>query len=194
MNEDDKSLYEQLGKAWLQYVSWREKILAGYLTALGALGYAFSKEASNPVRAGLCASIILVSVVFRILDIRTTGLVNLCQRVGRGLAAGNLYAEIDKYRFAETDKDWVLKKLKKVTTYGFAINMLIAGAIGPSLVGLVIYVRKWHAEYVVRWWSSLIAIAVAYLVFRIAEYCTRRIWETEKDEYEFSDWNQKNAD
>jgi hypothetical protein len=170
---DDK-LYGELGKAWLHYISWREKIFAGYLTVLAALAYAFSRDASPSVRSAVFAFAILISVVFRILDIRTTGYVNLCQKAGRSLTADKgLYAEIDKNRFSA----W------SVATYGFAINMLVASVIGASAVGLVISVLKWrHSDYAVSWYWSVFAVAGAILVLIIAECCTSRIWKREKDE------------
>ena len=154
---------------------------------LAALGYAFSKETAPIARAVLFGFVILISVVFRILDIRTTGFVNLCQRVGRTLAAGNgLYAEIDKNRFADRDKDSLFEKcLRRVTLYGFAINLLVAGVIGPSAVGLVICLLEWNdTDYGVCWsWSVIAAVVVAILVLFVSEVCTHTIWKAEKKGY-----------
>jgi len=174
--DDEKLLYDELGKAWLHFASWRERIFAGYLSVLAVLAYAFSRDASNPIRAAILGFAILVSIVFRILDIRTTRHVNLCQRVGRSLAAGKgLYAEIDKDRFST----W------RVTTYGFGINVLVAGVIGPSVVASLIYILKWRdAKYVVCWRWSVIAVVGAIVVLIIAECCTGMIWKGERDEYE----------
>jgi hypothetical protein len=177
MNEDDKLIFEQLRETWLHFATWRERIFAGYLTVLAALAYAFSKNASIPIRSAVFAFGILVSAVFRILDIRTTGQINLCQRVGRNLFdSRGFYAAIDKDRFMA----W------RVMTYGFAINMLVAGIVGPSIVGLVIYILKWRAMpnyLVVCWWWSVIAFLSWILALLIAECFTSKIWKRERAEY-----------
>ena len=55
MNEDDKLIFEQLRETWLRFAAWRERIFAGYLTVLAALGYAFSKNPSIPIRSAAFA-------------------------------------------------------------------------------------------------------------------------------------------
>ena len=47
MNSEQEKLYEQLGHTWRHFASWREKVLAGYLTVLA--GLAFDRRVSARV-------------------------------------------------------------------------------------------------------------------------------------------------
>jgi hypothetical protein len=172
---DEDKLFDQVCQTWTHFAAWREKIFAGYLTVLAGLAYAFSKDAGAPVRSALFAFAILISVLFRILDIRTTGQINLCQRVGARLAGGEgVHGEIMKDRFSTS----------RLTTYGFAINMLVAGVIGASGAGLFIYIEKWRDPgYVPCWEWSVLAVIASIVVLIIAECYTGKIWRREKDEY-----------
>ena len=130
---DPNKLYEEIGKAWQYFDSWREKIFAGYLSVLAALAFGLSKSASIHVRAVLFAFGILVSVgVFRTLDFRTTELINLCQAAGDNLAGPKgLHRALSGLRFATT-KSWK----KSWLSYGTAISLLVASVIATSFVGL----------------------------------------------------------
>lgn len=65
MSINDEKLYDELGRVWQQYVLWREKIFAGYLSVLAALGYALSKVEGHPGRAAAVFALAdVVSVVF----------------------------------------------------------------------------------------------------------------------------------
>jgi hypothetical protein len=100
---DEEELYKEIGRAWLHYVTWREKIFGGYLTVLAALAYEFETSQGDHIRAALFAAVLLVSIVFRLLDYRTTALVNLCQSTGENLSGlRGLFGQINQRRFAKT--------------------------------------------------------------------------------------------
>jgi hypothetical protein len=85
MTEAERTaLYSELGQAWRQFVGWRDKIFAGYLTALAALavGYNLSGTTDHVV---ILVAVILVSLVFWAIDVRTHVLVLACQRAGASI-------------------------------------------------------------------------------------------------------------
>lgn len=171
----DESLYAEIGRAWLYFDSWREKIFAGYLSVLAALAFAFTKNASVPIRATVFAFAILVSVVFWILDFRTTELINLCQAAGESLAESKgFYGELNRRRFAK----------KHRVSFGFAITLLVSGVVATSAVGLLIYMLRWRRGTgdVSIWWSiSGVVFACAVLAF-LHKYADQR-WSEEQKSY-----------
>jgi hypothetical protein len=156
---DDEKLYDEIGRVWFYFDSWREKIFGGYLAALAALAFAFWKDASVPIRAGIFAFAIVVSVVFRILDLRTTDFINLCEEEAGKLAESKgFYGEFNQRRFGSTTR----------LTFGMAINILVASILGASAAGFCWYVRLWlHRSAGV----SLCWAAVAFLLCIIFYFC-----------------------
>src|SRR5579863_3753418 len=99
ISEDKR--YDELGQAWRQFVSWRDKIFAGYMTVLATLGYGVLQNHSFRIRAAIFGFSLAISVVFRILDYRTTDLIDLCQVTGQKIAGTtDLYGEMEDGRFA----------------------------------------------------------------------------------------------
>jgi hypothetical protein len=169
---NDDKLYEEIGRAWQQYTAWREKIFAGYLSVLAVLAFAFSKDLSIPVRAMVFASAFVVSVVFWILDCRTTELVNLCQAVGEGLAdSRGFFAELNQRRFAK----------ETLVSYGRAINVLVASVMGTSVVGLSVYMLRWwrSKDGVSPWWS-LFAVVLAIVFYLLLQKAINTRWSGER--------------
>lgn len=172
--ENDK-LYEEIGRNWLHYVSWREKIFAGYLSVLAALAFAFSKESGIPVRTALCGFAVVVSVVFWILDFRTTELVNLCQLAGEKMAESKgFYGALNQRRFAE----------RHLVSFGLAINLLVSSIIATSAVGVLISIVKWKrsADEPSIWWA-LVAVALTAVVFGVLYSYADNKWSDERERH-----------
>jgi hypothetical protein len=168
---DDDKLYDQLGRAWIHYALWRERIFAGYLSVLAALGYAFSKDTSIPVRTSVFGFAILISAVFRILDYRTTDLVNLVQRAGESLAGSKgLHREIEVGRFGTEGR----------ASYGLAIDTLVAGVTGTSAAGLFCMLMLWRNNDGARWWWSIVAVVLAFVFWVCLRKYTRKLWLDEQ--------------
>lgn len=178
---DPNKLYEEIGKAWQYFDSWREKIFAGYLSVLAALAFGLSKSASIHVRAVLFAFGILVSVAFWILDFRTTELINLCQAAGDNLAGPKgLHRALSGLRFATT-KSWK----KSWLSYGTAISLLVASVIATSFVGLAIYLWRWRSSTdAISLWCPVVAIALAAVLLALLRKCAGEQWAREKTDYE----------
>jgi hypothetical protein len=125
-----KTIYEEAGRAWIHFVTWRERIFAGYLTVLAALGVAFHAEASPLMRLVVCGACILVSVVFWILDLRNRELIGACQAAAQLLEDGKgAYSALNSLRFDST----------KRYTHGLAINLLVCSVVGGSVGAIVLY-------------------------------------------------------
>src|SRR5581483_10413639 len=82
-SDDLKVLYSELGQAWRVFVAWREKIFAGYVTALAALGVAFHLSPQDQWAIFLAAAVL--SLVCWILDVRNQHFMNACQTAGESL-------------------------------------------------------------------------------------------------------------
>jgi hypothetical protein len=183
---EDK-LYTEIGQNWLHYVSWREKIFAGYLTVLAALAYAFSQNINSAVRCAVFAFGFLVSVVFRILDFRTTELVNLCQVAGDDLAVSKgFYGALNRLRFEHSPSRhrlWIA-----LVSYGLAINVLVASVSAASVVGFAVSIQRWLGGMEtpvspVKWWWSQIALALAFVIFVLLQWLTHGAWSREQKRY-----------
>jgi hypothetical protein len=188
--EEDK-LYEETGRDWQYYVSWREKIFAGYLTALAALAFAFSQNKSPAVLCLVFAFGFLVSVVFRILDFRTTELVNLCQFVGNILAGSKgFYGELNKARFDETKSTSEKKNSAFIShklwitgaSYALAINLLVAWVSSISVVGCIVEYSRSENRF--RLAGGLTIVFVFCLLFWCLQKQSNRMWIKEKNKYD----------
>ena len=177
MPTDDQKLYEEIGQAWRHFASWREKIFAGYLTVLAALGIGFSQVTSIPVRAAIFAGGILVSAVFWILDFRNAQLINACQAAGDRLERGKgCYGELNRLRFDR----------KSPLTYGLAISLLVGGVGAASVGGLSVYmVRWWGGEFSL--WAFIIAVVVAVAVPLVLRKLGNKQRSTEEAQYRRSE-------
>jgi hypothetical protein len=138
------------------------------------------------MRAVVCGFAIVVSVVFRILDFRTTELINLCQDTGEKLAESRgFFGDLNRLRFPNKDSEkcWrAMLKRETLVSYGFAINLLVASVIGARAAGLVINWLKWVGWTCggKLWWSVIAAlIAVALLV--CFQCYTYKAWLRERD-------------
>ena len=156
---DAKDSYAEVGNNFRRFVEWREKIFAGYVTSIAALGVGFAQVASAGFRVGLLSASVLVSIVFWILDLRNRTLMAVCQRVGAELekSTGGSFTALTKLRDTSRTR----------LTHGLAVNLLVAGVIGGAAGGLYLYVPRWfrmtdHAGAVV---STLAMIGAALLIF-----------------------------
>jgi hypothetical protein len=159
----------------MHFASWRERIFAGYLTVLAALGFAFSKETSIPVRAAVFAFGILVSAVFRILDFRTTDIINLCQDAGESLeGSGGFYGEINERRFDVEGR----------ASYALAIDTLVTVVVGASATGLAIYLLRWRrVNYTVGPCWSIVTVTLILVLWIGLRTYTKKIWSDERTAY-----------
>jgi hypothetical protein len=155
---NDDKLYEEIGRTWRHFGSWREKAFAGYLTVLAALAVGFSHNTGLLVRAGIFAGAILVSAVFWILDLRNLQLMNACQ-----LAAGPLecekgcYAELNRVRFYR----------RTSPTHGLAVNLLVDGVGTAGVGGLCTCFIRWWSGGLILWpsWQPLIGGMAALVIW-----------------------------
>jgi hypothetical protein len=147
-------LYEEIGRTWQFFASWRDKLFAGYLSAIAALAFAFSKSPCIPVRAGLFASGILLSLVFRILDYRTTYFINFCELEAAKLADWKgFFGEFTQERFEKTNHSGFAKAVKKLG-FAKALNILVAIILGACVTGLFFYLLRWgdyRCEFSLCW-------------------------------------------
>jgi threonine/homoserine efflux transporter RhtA len=87
---DEKDAYGQTGELFRHYLSWREKLLAGYFAVLGGLAIAFGKMRLSPFKpVGILVPILaaIVSAAFLALDRRNAELFDACTAVGHQLEA-----------------------------------------------------------------------------------------------------------
>src|SRR5580704_3156638 len=171
----DEMLYEEIGRAWLYFDSWREKIFAGYLSVLAALAFAFSKSPSIPIRTAVFAFAVVVSGVFWMLDFRTTQLINLCQAAGEKMAESKgSYGELNQRRFEKAHR----------VSFGVAVSVLVSSVIATGVVGCLVSMLRWGrwAEEVGIWWS-FIAVALAGGVFWVLHSYAHNRWLEERENY-----------
>jgi hypothetical protein len=168
---DNQKLYEELGHIWRHFASWREKIFGGYLAVLIALGAGFSQTTSVRIRAAIFAGAIVVSIVFWILDFRSSQLLNACQTAAASLEEQKgSYGTLCSLRFGP--RTW--------PTYGLAIDLLVAGVVGASGGGMFLYVaRLWKAEIGI--FSLCVAAVTALLLAWALQRLRSRQWLTEKE-------------
>jgi hypothetical protein len=182
---NDDKLYEEIGRVWQYFVSWREKIFAGYLSVLAALAFAFLKDPSATLRAGVFAFAFVVSAVFWILDSRTTELLSTCQAAGDRLAdSRGFYGKLNAERFAEKG-DPPQHKRRRLwifgLSYGLAINTLVASVSAASLVGCV--AEFWRRKNEVGFWRPTAVGVLAFMIFVILQWLTHTAWSREKKKY-----------
>ena len=133
---DLKDMYSEVGQAWRQFLDWREKIIAGYLTVIAAIATAIHVSASD--QPGLLLSAVLISVVFWIFDFRDRILLGVCQRAGESIeqvlrpktASANCgcYSALMSLRRPRREP-WRIDLL----THGLAVDALVSGIITVSL-------------------------------------------------------------
>jgi hypothetical protein len=157
---DEDMLYKEIGQIWQFFASWREKLFAGYLSAIAALAFAFSKSSSIPVRAGFFAFGIVVSAVFRMLDLRTTDFINFCElKAGKLAGRKGFFGEFNRRRFAKTNRPCF------GGGFATAINILVASILGACVTGLYFYLRLWcqnRSEVSLCWAIVVSALGVAF--------------------------------
>ena|SRR6266478_4654882 len=148
---DDKA-YEEIGRAWRHFASWREKIFAGYLSVLAALALGFSKTSGIPIHAAIFACGILVSAVFWILDFRNIQLLNACQLAGERLESSEgYYGRLNRLRFEQ----------KTPLGYGLAIRVLVVSVVGTSAGGVSFYALGRLLNKFSLCWPFVIGLALA---------------------------------
>lgn len=146
---EDEKLYEEIGRAWRHFASWREKAFGGYLTVLAALAVGFYQNRSLPVRTVIFAGALLVSAVFWILDVRNLQLMNACQLAANRLECNKgCYAGLNRVRFER----------KRSPSHGLAINLLVDGVGAVGVAGLCTCFMRWYSEGAIPWpmWQPLV--------------------------------------
>ncbi|MBI2871197.1 MAG: hypothetical protein HYY14_05740 [Candidatus Omnitrophica bacterium] len=167
----DPKLYEELADIWRHFASWREKIFAGYVTVLAALGVAFSQNTSAPIRVAVFGGAALVSVVFWILDFRNSQLLNACQDAAALLEdqAGG-YRALSSLRSDPNSKTWA--------TYGLAIDLLVGAVIAAASAGMVVYIGRSSKDQIGLLTLGLAVVAAALLVSLLQMLRTKQ-WSKE---------------
>ena len=99
---DETILYEQTGELLRYYLTWREKLLGGYIAIIAALVVAFisTPEEYKNIRPWVVAVAFLLTVVFWLFERRNRELFNRCIDVGVALekaaALVGAFTEINK--------------------------------------------------------------------------------------------------
>jgi hypothetical protein len=98
----DSDLYTQAGELLRHYLSWREKLLGGYVAVIAALAVAFDKfpEQYKNRRPLLAVLGVILTAVFWLLERRNRELFNRCITAGVGLekkaSLAGAFTELDK--------------------------------------------------------------------------------------------------
>jgi len=109
---------------------WREKLFAGYLAALAALGFAIVQSGSAKARSASFAAGIVISIVFWIIDARSRQIVNACQiAAARFENDAGCYSALNRLRFDGSSR----------FTYWLGIHCLVAVSLAACAVGLIEY-------------------------------------------------------
>jgi hypothetical protein len=131
---DDK-LYDAAAELWKYFASWREKLFAGYLTVVGALAFAFLQQSSPGRQSIALLTVILMSVVFWLHDVRVRELFSAMQGVAAEFESkSGGYRALDSIRFDGTSP----------ITHGLAINVLVVSIIAASVGGLAVLLPRWY--------------------------------------------------
>lgn len=164
---DDGTLYKEAADLWRYFATWREKLFAGYVTALGALAFACAKYASSGIRSAILVCGILVSIVFWILDLRNRELFSASQGVAARLEnkVGG-YRALDEIRFRGTN----------YLTHGFAIDLLVSSVMGGCIGALFVFVPRWYQDSS----SSVLPVIFIVIGFVLLLTITRLIGKMEK--------------
>jgi hypothetical protein len=152
MSISDEKAYEEVGRAWRHFASWREKIFAGYLSLLAALAWGFPKTNGTPIHVAILACAILVSAVFWMLDFRNIQLLNACQLAGEHLETSEgFYTRLNQLRFEQSSP----------LGYGLAISLLVVSVVGASVGGISFYVLGRLLNNFSLCWSFVIGVTIA---------------------------------
>lgn len=167
---DDK-VYQELALTWRHFASWREKILAGYLAVLAALGVAFTRSPSPVIRVTIFAGAILVSLVFWLLDFRNGQLLNACQIAAAALEGDNKgFSVLNETRFGAS-KWWA--------SYGFAIDVLVGGVLGASGGGAYVLFSRLPLG-AVGWVAPAIVVGAFFLFVLASQGIRNRQWKADR--------------
>jgi uncharacterized protein (TIGR02246 family) len=81
---DDKDLYAEAGEMLRHYLSWREKLLAGYVAIIAALAVAFAKLPPQYSTLGPAVALMgmFLTAMFWLLERRNRALFNRCVTAG----------------------------------------------------------------------------------------------------------------
>ena len=129
---DRKIVYEETGRNYRAFLDWREKIVGGYVTIVGVLGLGFYRvEAKGDVRFILLFAAIVVSLVFRVLNIRNSEFIRKCVEAGKALEPqGGVYTSLETLT-------------STFLTHGLAFGLLQSTVVGVSAIGML---QNWP------WW------------------------------------------
>ena len=136
MPEDSGEVYKQTAELFRHYLSWREKLFAGYFAAMGALAIAFGKMRLNqyfkPAGFLVPAVAALLSIAFFLLDKRNDRLRDYC---GESASALELDAKV-KGAFAALYED------KDTLTHRNVVGAIyLLGLFGAGVTALITYLR-----------------------------------------------------
>lgn len=121
---------KELGLTWRHFAAWKEKIFGGYLVVLAGLGTTIFGATSPAWRLAIFVAAIVVSVVFWLLDFRTSQLLNACQDA----------ATRDSRVFAVLNEE--RKESQWWASYGFAIDVLVGAVVAASCASAYVYWRR----------------------------------------------------
>jgi hypothetical protein len=138
--------YASAIEIWRFFAAWREKIVAGYLAVLAALGVAFSHYQAPGPRCAVLGAAIVASLVFWILDVRNVYFLNVAQAAASRLEGEasplGCFGALEK-RLDPAKSAWGSLTMP---TYAQAYNILVASIVGGSIGGLFVFIRRLHAS------------------------------------------------
>lgn len=95
----DENRYAEVGANFRYYLTWREKLFAGFIVVNGALAVAFTwvNDRCPSLTYLLPIGGVFLSVVFLLLDSRNSELFNACVAAGAELESPNtgVYSKLD---------------------------------------------------------------------------------------------------
>jgi hypothetical protein len=132
---------------------------------------AFSRSPSALVRVAIFSGVFLISIVFWILDFRNSQLLNSCQTAAQALDGGR--GGFHALNAVRQRSGWTWR------TYGFAIDLLVAGVCGASLRGGYIYYSRLSPE-ALRDVAPLTVVAAVLLPLGVLQLMRWIQWRKEK--------------
>jgi hypothetical protein len=147
---DSKTVYEEVGRNYRTFLNWRERIVGGYVTIVGFLGWSYRNAQEKEDRALLLLAAIIVSLAFRTLNMRNSKFIREAVEAGKALE--------------NTDGFYTkMENLKPVgMTHGLAFSLMSSSVVIVCLLGLLRMTPLWellnHCASVVTIFVGVVAL------------------------------------
>lgn len=138
---DLKDTYSEVGTNYRFFLTWRHKLLAGFLVTIAGLAAGFSWAFTNQELKSISWVIlllgILITAVFWALDFRNRALYRACQNVGHEIEKSMEANQVDKYLYGN-----ISKKTDSIITHSFALNLMFGITIILLIIGIIVFKCK----------------------------------------------------